>query len=325
MKIRRFLPGVGLSFAIALVAIAIAELIPVDFVSATVLAIFLGVLFNNLVTLPEQTKPGIQFSAKRLLKGFIILLGASMNLSLILEIGGQSLILLMFTISTAFVSSYVIGKLLNTEDRLTTLFAVGGAICGGSAITAVSPVINAKEREIAYSVSTVFLIDMFLILLIPLLSQLFNFTDLIVGLWSGTAINDTSSVVAASFSFSQGAGEFATMVKMTRTLAIIPVVIIFSLINNKGMNSQKMKSIFPWFIVGFAGFAIINTLGWIPEALGSVLSTLRTYLMVTALAAIGLKTDISSIRTLGFKPFLHSMIVSVVLIIVSIVVIHFIV
>lgn len=325
MKIRRLLPGVVLSFAIALVAIAIAELIPVDFVSATVLAIFLGVLFNNLVTLPEQTKPGIQFSAKRLLKGFIILLGASMNLSLILEIGGQSLILLMFTISTAFVSSYVIGKMLNTEDRLTTLFAVGGAICGGSAITAVSPVINAKEREIAYSLSTVFLIDMFLILLIPLLSQLFNFTDLIVGLWSGTAINDTSSVVASSFSFSHGAGEFATMVKMTRTLAIIPVVIIFSLINNKGMNSQKMKSIFPWFIVGFAGFAIINTLGWIPEALGSVLSTLRTYLMVTALAAIGLKTDISSIRTLGFKPFLHSMIVSVVLILVSIVVIHFIV
>lgn len=324
MKLRTLLPGVGLSFAVALVAITIAELIPVDFISATVLAIFLGVIVNNLITIPEQATPGIQFSAKRLLKGFIILLGASMNLSLIVEIGAQSLILLMFTITTAFMSSYVIGRFLNTEKRLTTLFAVGGAICGGSAITAVSPVINAKEREIAYSVSTVFLIDMFLILLIPLLSQLFNFTDLIVGLWSGTAINDTSSVVAASFSFSQGAGEFATMVKMTRTLAIIPIVIIFSVLNNKGMDSKKVKSIFPWFIVGFAGFAVINTLGWIPEVLGNILSTLRTYLMVTALAAIGLKTDISSIKILGFKPFIHSMLVSAVVILISITVIQFI-
>lgn len=322
MKVMKLLPGIGLSFVVALIAMFIAEALPFDFISATVLAIFIGVIINNIFSLPDTVKPGIQFSAKRLLKAFIILLGASMNLTLIFEIGGPTLLLLAFTITTAFLSSYLLGRVMNTPNRLTTLFGVGGAICGGSAITAVSPVIQAEEKEIAYSVSTVFLIDMVLILLIPLLANLLNLSDFAMGLWSGTSINDTSSVVAASFSFSQGAGEFATMVKMTRTLAIIPVVLFFSVRNNKGMSTQKIKSIFPWFIVGFALLAFINTLGWIPSGLNEVLSVIRQYLMVMALGAIGLKTNLQSIRLLGLKPFIHSMLVSTCVILVSLLVIN---
>lgn len=319
-------PGTLLAFIIGILAIVSASVIPLNFISSAVLAIFFGLLINHFIKLPDSFKPGIKFSAKRLLKGFIILLGASMNLNLIVEIGGQSLTLLAFTISTAFITSYLIGKLLNTGSRLSKLFAVGGAICGGTAITALSTVIDAKEQEVAYSVSTVFLIDMFLILLVPFTSQVLSLSDLAVGFWSGTAINDTSSVVAASFSFSQAAGEVATMVKMTRTLAIIPVVFIFSYFSNKSNNqTPSIHSIFPWFIAGFAGLAVINTLGWIPETLSGLLSTFRQLLMVTALAAIGLKTDVESIKLLGFKPFTHSLLVSVAMLVVSLVVINFII
>lgn len=319
------LPGIGLSFVVAFSAMFFAALLPFDFISATVLAIFIGVIINNVVSLPEALKPGIQFSAKRLLKGFIILLGASMNFSLIFDIGGPTLLLLVFTISTAFLSSFFVGKMMNTPNRLKTLFAVGGAICGGSAITAISPVIKAEEKEIAYSVSTVFLVDMVLILVIPILARMLNLSDLAMGLWSGTAINDTSSVVAASFSFSQAAGEFATMVKMTRTLAIIPVVLFFSVRNHSGVTSRKIKSIFPWFIAGFAALALINTLGWIPSEVNDWLSIIRQYLMVMALGAIGLKTNLQSIKLLGLKPFIHSLIVSICLIIVSLLVISIII
>lgn len=325
MKVLKILPGIGLSLVVAIIAMLIAEVLPFDFISTTVLAIFIGVIIKNVISLPDTLKPGIQFSAKRLLKGFIILLGASMNLSLIFEIGGPTLLLLAFTISTAFLSSYFVGKMINTPNRLTTLFAVGGAICGGSAITAISPVIEAEEKEIAYSVSTVFLIDMVLILVIPILAQLLNLSDLAMGLWSGTAINDTSSVVAASFSFSQVAGEFATMVKMTRTLAIIPVVLFLSIRNNRGLTSRRIKSIFPWFIVGFAVMALINTLGWIPISINNWLGTIRQYLMVMALGAIGLKTNLQSIKLLGLKPFIHSLIVSICLILVSLVAISIII
>lgn len=320
------LPGILLALVIGILASVLASVIPLDFMSAAVLAIFLGLLTNHFFNLPESVKPGVKFSAKRLLKGFIILLGASMNLNLIIEIGGQSLILLVFTISTAFITSFLIGKLLKTGSRLSKLFAAGGAICGGTAITALSTVIDAKEEELAYSVSTVFLIDMFLILLVPLTSHTLNISDIAVGFWSGTAINDTSSVVAASFSFSQVAGEIATMVKMTRTLAIIPVILIFSyLSSNDKSQTPSIQSIFPWFIVGFAGLAIINTLGWIPESINGLVSLLRQILMVTALAAIGLKTDIESIKLLGLKPFVHSLIVSIALLVVSLTVINFII
>lgn len=316
------LPGIVVSLIVALVAMGIETLLNIDFISATVIAIFLGMIVNTFISLPESTKPGITFSAKRLLKGFIVLLGASMNLTLIVDIGGQTLLLLLFTISTAYLTSWLCQKVFHTETELTTLFAVGTSICGGSAISAVSPVIHAKEKVIAYAVSSVFLIDMFLILIMPLAAQALGLSDLAVGLWSGTAINDTSSVVAASFSFSEAAGQLATMVKMTRTLAIIPTVLFFANKHNDTVDSKRIQSIFPWFIVGFLALAVLNTVGLIPSALGEWLDSFRKLLMVTALAGIGLKTDISAIKLLGIKPFIHVLCVSMSVIAVSLLVIQ---
>lgn len=316
--------GLIVTMVIAGLSMGIVALLPVDFVGATVVALFIGMLVGNLWTLPEQVKPGVQFAAKRLLKVFIILLGASMNMALIAEVGVQALILLAFTIGTAFIAGKLLGKFFGTSSELSALLSAGVAICGGSAISALSPVIEAEEEETTYAISTVFLFDMVLIILFPLVGQLLGFSDQIMGFWSGTAINDTSSVVAASFAFSAGAGAIATTVKLTRTLGIIPVVLTYGALQSReGDNwQQTLGRVFPWFIVLFVGLALANTVGWIPEELvGAPLNDLRKFLMVTALAGVGLKTDLNTIRTVGAKPFLHALILSVAVIVVAIVVI----
>ncbi|QTJ56482.1 putative sulfate exporter family transporter [Dolosigranulum pigrum] len=315
--------GLIVTMIIAGLSMGIVALLPVDFVGATVVALFIGMLVGNLWTLPEQVKPGVQFAAKRLLKVFIILLGASMNMALIAEVGVQALILLAFTIGTAFIAGKLLGKFFGTSSELSALLSAGVAICGGSAISALSPVIEAEEEETTYAISTVFLFDMVLIILFPLVGQLLGFSDQIMGFWSGTAINDTSSVVAASFAFSAGAGAIATTVKLTRTLGIIPVVLTYGALQSREGDSwqQTLGRVFPWFIVLFVGLALANTVGWIPEELGAPLNDLRKFLMVTALAGVGLKTDLNTIRTVGAKPFLHALILSAAVIVIAIVVI----
>lgn len=180
-----------------------------------------------------------------------------------MEVGEVTIYVLIFTLLTAF-GGALLGKLLGLEWKFTSLMSSGVGICGGTAISAVAPVIDAEDHQVSYAMSNVFIFDMFMILLFPILGRLLKLSDMAYGLWAGTAINDTSSVVAAGYAFSEAAGDFATMVKLTRTLAIIPVVLIFSLIqirqNRQRTNyaeaeqvEMNLIQVFPWFIVGFLG------------------------------------------------------------------------
>ena len=137
---------------------------------------------------------------------------------------------MFFTLLTCFGGGYFIGKALKLNWKLSNLISAGTGICGGSAIAAIAPAIDAEDQDIAFAMSATFLFDMVMIVLFPFLGKLLGMTDAAYGLWAGTAVNDTSSVVAASYAFSEAAGDFAVMVKLTRTLSIIPTVIIFSLI-----------------------------------------------------------------------------------------------
>jgi len=152
-------------------------------------------------------------------------------------------------------------------------------------------------------------------------------SDEAYGLWAGTAVNDTSSVVAAGYAYSEGAGDFATMVKLTRTLSIIPTVIIFSLVNlrlkrkvsadaeYKRVNVWKL---FPWFIMGFVGLAIVNSLGFIPENISGYAKNVSKFLMVAALAAIGLNTNFKDMKKSGINPMIHGFIISALVVVVAI-------
>ena len=329
--VTKLIPGC----AIALVIAAVAKLLEnleasagLHVIGASVIALFIGMIVNHFYKPTDKTKPGIRFTSKKILKFAIILLGASLNITTVLTVGKFSLTVMVFTLATCFGLGYLIGKALGLNWKTSSLINAGTGICGGSAIAAIAPVIDATDMDIAYGLSATFLFDMIMVVVFPILGRRLGLSDAAFGLWAGTAVNDTSSVVATGYAFSEAAGDFATMVKLTRTLAIIPTVLVFAAISmhvkKKEANAAgqtvkvNMKSVFPWFILGFLAMSGLTSLGLIPAALASTLKTISKFLMVAALAAIGLNTDFKALCKSGAKPMLHGFIISLLVVLVAI-------
>lgn len=348
--IKKIVPGFAASLVIAFVAVMLAK-IPVggvnasgstntigSYIGASVIALFIGMLINRFIGKNKYLAAGVKFTSKKILKFAIILLGASMSIGTVLKVGSISLEVMFFTLLTCFGGGYFIGKALGLNWKLSNLISAGTGICGGSAIAAIAPVIDAEDTDIAYAISATFLFDMAMIILFPLMGKWLGLSDQVYGLWAGTAVNDTSSVVAAGYAFSETAGDFATMVKLTRTLSIIPTVIVFALIEVRikrkeaanAANASEIKAnvsfakLFPWFILGFVALAIINSTGIIPAAVSHEAKSISKFLMVSALAAIGLNTSFKDMKKSGIQPMLHGFIISLLVVIVAIVVEYFI-
>ena len=320
------LPGLFLSLIIAVIAKTIESLLPIHIIGASVIALFLGMIINSFFH-PAILKSGTKFTSKKVLKFAIILLGASLNVNVILNVGKLSLMVMIFTLLTCFGGGYFIGKALGLNWKLSNLISAGTGICGGSAIAAIAPVIDADDSDIAYAMSATFLFDMAMILLFPIMGKMLGLSDMAYGLWAGTAVNDTSSVVAAGYAFSEGAGDFATMVKLTRTLSIIPTVLTFSLVNmrikRKNTSDAVYKKVnvlklFPWFILGFLALAAVNSFGAITPEISGVAKDISKFLMVASLGAIGLNTSFKDMKKSGINPMLHGFIISALVVVVAI-------
>ncbi|MBQ1186864.1 MAG: putative sulfate exporter family transporter [Clostridia bacterium] len=335
MKTIKIFPGILLSLAIAFVATFLESLLPIHVIGAAVIAMFIGMFLNYFLKNTTIFNSGIKFTSKRILKFAIILLGLSLNITTILNVGKMSLIVMIFTLLTCFGGGYFIGKALGLNWKMSNLISAGTGICGGSAIAAISGVIDAEDTDIAYAMSATFLFDMAMIILFPLMGQAIGMTDQAFGLWAGTAVNDTSSVVATGYAFSEGAGDFATMVKLTRTLTIIPTVVTFAFINlrlkrkqavKSGANAAELKAnfsikkIFPWFILGFLLMSAVASVFAVPAEIVSTTKSISKFLMVAALAAIGLNTSFSSMKKEGIRPMIHGFIISALVVIVAFVV-----
>lgn len=329
--INKYLSGVLISLILAAISLYLGEQIPS--VGGPVLALLLGMLINFLFKPNIGLGPGLDFTSKKLLKFAIILLGFSLNIGQILEVGKISLVVMVFTLASAFGFGYIFGKLFKMDWRLSSLISAGTGICGGSAVAALSPVIEAEDSQVAYAISATFIFDIAMILLFPIMGRCLELSDMAYGLWTGTAVNDTSSVVAAGYAYSDAAGKFATIVKLTRTLSILPTVIIFSFITHRkkekvgrekyhghkalGKQTISFKEIFPYFIVLFVVASIINSTGFISPGLNLILSRTSKFIMVMALGAIGLKTNLREIKNSGFYPMIHGFIISAIVVIVS--------
>ena len=325
-KVGEIIPGLAISVLIAFVAKTIEGLLPIHIIGASVIALFIGMIINHFWK-PQFLNSGIKFTSKKVLKFAIILLGASLSVRVILSVGKMSLMVMLFTLLTCFGGGYFIGKALGLNWKLSNLISAGTGICGGSAIAAIAPVIDADDSDIAYAMSATFLFDMAMIILFPIMGRLLGLSDMAYGLWAGTAVNDTSSVVAAGYAFSESAGDFATMVKLTRTLSIIPTVLAFSLINlrikrkeniNSGYKKVNISKIFPWFILGFLALAIVNSFGIIPVSISAIAKNTSKFLMVAALAAIGLNTSFKDMKKSGINPMIHGFVISALVVIVAI-------
>lgn len=303
-KNARIIPGVLLALAIAVPAWALGKAIPI--VGGPVFGILLGMGFAFWKR-PAAFNDGIRFTSKKLLQLAVILLGFEMNLFNVVKVGKQSLYVMLFTLSAAFLTAWLAGRALKLRGNTATLIGVGTAICGGSAIAATAPVINADDEEVAYSISTIFLFNVAAVFIFPLIGHLIGMGDTGFGMWAGTAINDTSSVVAAGYSYSDAAGNLAVIVKLTRTLMIVPVTLalaVYTFRKPSGGRTFSFAKIFPWFVLGFLTASVICTTGILPAAVGKFLALTGKFLIITAMAAIGLNTHLSQLVRNGVRPIL---------------------
>jgi uncharacterized integral membrane protein (TIGR00698 family) len=296
------LSGFALVLALAIPAYFLGKLVPL--VGGPVFGILLGMI---LAFWKRQTSydRGINFTAKKILQASIILLGFEMNLARVFAVGSQSLYIMFFTLSAAFITAWLVGRHLKLEGNTSILIGVGTAICGGSAIAATAPVISANDKDVAYSISTIFLFNIAAVFIFPFVGHLLNMSDLGFGMWAGTAINDTSSVVAAGYSYSNEAGNFATIVKLTRTLMIVPITLTLAIISarkNASNHNFSFTKIFPWFILGFLVASIINTTGLISPGACKLLGEAGKFCIILAMTAIGLKTHLRELISNGLKP-----------------------
>lgn len=319
------IPGLLFAFGLALAATFLGGRMPI--IGGPVFGIILGIIINNTIGKPKVTMKGIGFTSKKILQWAIIVLGAGLSLNQVWKTGFESLYVTIFTLSAAFISAYGIGKLMGIPPKLKSLIGVGTAICGGSAIAAISPIIEADEMEVAYSISTIFLFNVIAVLIFPPLGHLLHFSDKAFGLWAGTAVNDTSSVVAAGYAYSSAAGTYATIVKLTRTTMIIPISLIFTAAvayqkkkeANQNTNVNfSFKKIFPWFILWFLVASLLNTLGLFNENCIKYINTIGKFMIVMALCAVGLNTDFKKMIKTGVKPIILGFIVWFTVAIVSI-------
>lgn len=263
----------------------------------------------------EQLAAGVTYTSKKVLQYAVILLGFGMNLSQILSKGAQSLPIIVATILTSLVIAFVLCRVMYVPGKIATLVGVGSSICGGSAIAATAPVIDADDREIAQAISVIFLFNVIAALVFPTLGGVLGLTNEGFGLFAGTAINDTSSVTAAASAWDSmhpGANvlESATVVKLTRTLAIIPITLVLAcwqmhLARKAGGDAKStfsLKRAFPMFVLFFVLASVVTTVFQLPASVTAPIKDLSKFFIVMAMAAIGFNTDIVELVKKGGKP-----------------------
>lgn len=308
--------GILLCFILALPCWFLGKAIPV--VGAPVFGIVLGMVLMRFLPARDQLKSGITFTSKKVLQYAVILLGFGLNLSVVLETGKQSLPIICSTIAISLIMAWLLRKVMHVPGKIATLIGVGSSICGGSAVAATAPVIEADDEEVAQAISVIFLFNVIAALIFPALGGLIGFDTTSgesFGIFAGTAVNDTSSVTATASTWDSlyGLGsqtlDKAVTVKLTRTLAIIPITLVLALVRAKRekatSNNFSFKRAFPMFILWFVVASLITT---ICTALGvnasvfTPLKTLSKFFIVMAMTAIGLNTDIVKLVKNGGKP-----------------------
>ena len=297
------LPGLLLASALGLVAYLVGRLVPV--VGGPVLGIVLGVLVGALLGPRPVLTPGTSFAAKKVLQTAVVLLGLKLSLAQVARIGWETLPVMLGTLVLALAGGALIGRWLGVEEQTRTLVTVGTGICGASAIATVSAVTGATGAAVAVAVAVIFVYNALAVLLFPVLGHLLGLSQEGFGLWAGTAVNDTSSVVAAATVYGAVATSYAVVVKLTRTLMIIPIAVGHSLAaarRDADGGSMSWGRLVPPFLVLFLLAAGVNSLGLVPDSWGEGVSVAAGYLTTVALTAIGLGTPVGAVREAGWRP-----------------------
>ncbi|ORA26040.1 YeiH family protein [Mycobacterium aquaticum] len=311
-RIIKALPGAALALGVAAVATVVGKAIPV--LGGPVAAVLIGVFLASWLR-PAKRWPtvphGLRLTGGLALQTAVVLLGTQISLQQAWQVGGSALPVMCATLAAAFGCAWLLGRWLGIDHDLRTLIGVGTAICGASAIAAVTPVLKPKPSAVAYALSTIFLFNIAAVLTFPVLGHLLGLGQHTFGVFAGTAVNDTSSVVAAAAVYGDQAAHTAVVVKLTRSLAIIPVVMVVGAlaarrggVAGSSAHRPKVWKLVPWFLIGFVALAALNSVWPLPSMIRVPGAELAGLLITWALAAIGLSTDLSALRRTGLKPVL---------------------
>ena len=311
--------GVALALAIAVPAWFLGKQFEVigGPVFAIIIGMVLAVCLRGRSDVAEATSAGIKYTSKKILQYAVILLGFGLNLGQIAKVGASSLPIIVSTITTSLVIAFVLCRVMHIPSKISTLVGVGSSICGGSAIAATAPVIDADDEEIAQAISVIFLFNIIAALIFPTLGGMLGMSNEGFGLFAGTAVNDTSSVTAAAAAWDgmhpgSNALDHATIVKLTRTLAIIPITLGLAFWQvrrakhaaeaGQASGTFDIKKIFPFFILFFVLASIITTVFALPAVVTAPIKELSKFFIIMAMAAIGFNTDIVKLVKTGGKP-----------------------
>lgn len=314
--------GMLVCIAIAVPSWFLGKQFPI--IGGPVIAILAGMVITLFIKEKGSLESGIKFTSKKILQYAVVLLGFGLNLRVILETGRQSLPIIIATISTSLIIAYVLHRALHIPGKISTLVGVGSSICGGSAIAATAPVIDADDEEVAQAISVIFFFNVLAAVLFPMLGTALGFSSSsgeAFGIFAGTAVNDTSSVTAAAstwdsmFGLGSATLDKAVTVKLTRTLAIIPITLVLAFIRTRKAEKEaagkvSLKQVFPFFILYFIGASVITTVAVSAGISADVfmpLKELSKFFIIMAMAAIGLHTNIIKLVKTGGKPILMGM------------------
>lgn len=293
-------PGVAVLILMAAAAWFLGGFVPL--VGASVIALFAGAVVRNTTGTPPALVPGVEFTLSRLLRLAIILFGATLSFAEIVSLSSASFLVICVTIVLALGLTGLFGRWVQAPPGLVRLIGAGTAICGATAVLTVGPIIEAKKEEIAFAVTTIFLFNMGAVVVYPLLGHILGLPEATFGIWAGAAIHDTSSVMAASLSYGDHAGRAAMVVKLTRTLMLVPLALAFGIIAHSYRGVSVVR-IFPWFVLWFVLAAGLNTLGLFGPGTVHIAGMLAKFLVIMVMAAVGLSADLRQIRAIGLRPF----------------------
>jgi|SRR5450756_1696507 len=330
-RARAVLPGLALALAVAGVSTVAGQHVPL--VGSAVPGAVLGAIIALVIKPGKRLAPGLRYASSFVLQCSVVLLGTQLSIAEAARVGVASLPVMLGTLAICLGAAWLYGRFLGVPRDLRTLIGVGTGICGGSAIAAVSPVIEAASTDVAYAISTIFLFNIAAVLVFPLIGHAIGMSQQSFGLFAGTAVNDTSSVVATATTFGAGAASHAVVVKLVRTLMIIPICLGLAALTARRQRSAiepgsgggagggisaaaaapaapaplspwRAVRLVPWFLIGFIAAAALNSGGVIPAGAHGPLQHVSVFLVAVALSAIGLSTDVAALRKAGPKPLL---------------------
>lgn len=319
-------PGLALVAVLTAIAYASTLVLP-DVFGAVTIGLFLGIIVANVRPV-SLTEPGARSAKAWFLPLGILLLGARLSVADILSTGLGAILVLVVDIVLVLVVTLGIGRSFGLSPKLSALIGVGTSICGNTAIAATAPVIKAPERDVSFAVATITLFGTAAVIVYPLIGHALGMSDNLFGHWVGAAVNDTSQVTATAFGYSVEAGETATIVKLTRNTLMVPVIFSvgmwFAARESRPARAEERRDwlasarkAVPPFLLGFLALALVNSAGFIPDALATSLTRVSQVLIVMALVGVGLTTRISALRQTGPAPFAMGLAVAVMLAVVS--------